>query len=100
MSETPSYHDLHITTAEIARTPIYNLPFSVQVKCNRVGGWEVWEIWDGSERLLGGEYAGPENGLRLDVAGRVIVDSLSPKTATVAHPAPPAPPAPDPAPPA
>lgn len=99
MSETPSYHDLHITTAEIARTPIYNLPFSVRVKCNRVGGWEVWEIWDGSERLLGGEYAGPENGLRLDVAGHVIVDSLS-KTETVAHPAPPAPPAPEPAPPA
>jgi hypothetical protein len=68
----PSYHDLHITTAEIPRTSIFNLPYGYEVSCNRVGGWCLWRV--GHEKVLAGEY---DSGLRLDVAGHVIVDSLT-----------------------
>jgi hypothetical protein len=69
-----SYHDLHITTAKIPRTSIMNLPFRVQVQCNRVAGWNVWAIRERHlpEELLGAEFDSP---LRLDVAGHVIVDN-------------------------
>lgn len=68
---TPSYHDLYITTADIPRTSIFNLPFSLALSCTRSGGWE---LWSGNESLVAGEYA--ERGLRLDVSGHMIVDSL------------------------
>ena len=73
----PSYHDLHITTAEIPRTSIFNLPYGLQVQCTRVSGWELWVTatelrnW----RQLAGEYAHPDKWLVLDVEGHVIVDS-------------------------
>ena len=81
----PTYHALHITTDTIDRTSIFDLPFGVQVICTRAGGWEVWH----SERppeaptLIAAEYpaAYPVSGLRLDVAGHVIVDSLTPEDA-------------------
>ena len=68
-----SYHDLHITTPAIERTSISNLPFVVHVFCTRVAGWEVWNM--NPERLIAGEYH--TGGLRLDVAGHVIVDTLA-----------------------
>lgn len=68
----PSYHDLHITTATIPRTSISNLGFGLEVSCNRVGGWC---LWDASKVLLAGEY--DTKGLRLDVNGVVICDSLT-----------------------
>ena len=77
-----SYHNLHITTLNLARTSIFNLPYRVRVTCSRVAGWEVWALaeprsLDGGgdlpEELLGGEYGPP---LRLDVAGHIIVDSF------------------------
>jgi hypothetical protein len=66
----PSYHDLHITTDTLPRTSIFNLPYGYEVSCNRVGGWCVW--LNGAQ--VAGEYG---DGLRLDVAGHVIVDSLT-----------------------
>jgi len=71
-----TYHDLHITTATVPRTSIFDLPYGVEVYCNRVGGWSVVR---GDEQIAG-EY--DENGLRLDVAGHVIVDSLTAQTGT------------------
>ena len=68
-----SYHDLHVTTDSIARTPIFNLPFGYEVSCNRVGGWCLW--FNGQQ--IAGEYG---QGLILDVAGHVIVDSLTTRT--------------------
>lgn len=65
-----SYHDLHITTAKIRRTSIFNLPYGYEVTCTRVGGWRLWHDGD----LIAGEY---DSGLILDVAGSVIVDSLN-----------------------
>ena len=65
-----SYHDLHITTEAIPRTSISNLPFGVELVCNRVGGWT---LWSGKDHQLAGEYG--SNWLVLDVAGVVILDS-------------------------
>lgn len=78
----PSYHDLHITTADLARRSVFDLPYSYRVTCTRAGGWELWHIshnmalgaLPAHEELLAGEYH--TKGLRLDVAGHVIVDSL------------------------
>lgn len=73
MSDKPSYHDLHITTAKIPRTSIFNLPYGLLVTCARTGGWELWETKP--DLLLAGEFH--DEGLRLDVGDHVIVDSLS-----------------------
>jgi hypothetical protein len=82
----PSYHDLHITTPEIERTSIFNLPFRVEVHCTRTGGWEVWAHAEGEppnrlpEQMLGSEYS-KTKWLVLDVAGHVICDSRPKDTA-------------------
>lgn len=72
-----TYHDLHITTPTIERTSIFNLPYRVQVTCSRVGGWRVWAR---AENLAGMTPLPEEDlgtdGLRLDVAGHVIYDSM------------------------
>lgn len=82
LAPVPSYHDLHITTALTPRTSIFDLPFNVRVTCTRLGGWELWGKTRGDHQpeleLIAGEYH-DTNGLRLDVAGHVIVDSLTPK---------------------
>jgi hypothetical protein len=74
-----SYHDLYITTKEIKRTSIFNLPFNIQVICTRVGGWEVWNTHASTDlnmwELLGGEYENKKP-LRLDVKEEIIVDSF------------------------
>jgi hypothetical protein len=76
----PSYHDLHITTAKIPRTSIFNLPHGYEVSCNRVGGWCLWVVdsdppYFRRDTLVAGEY--DAKGLRLDVGGVVICDSLT-----------------------
>ena len=70
MVETSSYHDLHITTADIPRTSIFNLPYGYEVSCTRVSGWRLWR----ETALVAGEY---DQGLRLDVGGHVICDNLT-----------------------
>lgn len=75
----PDYHDVHVTTAEIPRTSIFDLPFGYELTCNRVAGWRLWYS-DGTELgdiLLGGEYH--DKGLVVDVADHVILDSLNHK---------------------
>lgn len=75
---SPSYHDLHITTPKLTRKSIFNLPFRVEITCTRAGGWQVWaKKEDGlPDELLGAEY-NYDLPLILDVAGHVIVDSIS-----------------------
>jgi hypothetical protein len=79
VSELPSYHDLHVTTATIPRTRLFDLPYGVEVSCTRVSGWQVWSTPDMTRAatLVAGEY--DSQGLRLDVDGHVIVDSLTPR---------------------
>lgn len=80
-ADMPSYHDLHITTADIPRTSIFNLPYGFEVKCMRTTGWVLYD--NGARmsphlpvqepRQLAGEY--DRNWLVLDVDGVVICDS-------------------------
>ena len=74
-----SYHDLSITTNDIKRASIFDLPFNVQVLCTRVGGWEVWNTHNSTDlkmwTLLGGEYD-EDKPLKLDVKGKIIVNSF------------------------
>lgn len=82
----PSYHDIHITTASVKRTSIFDLPFNVRIMCTRSAGWELWNIYLDEnltrvENLIASEYCeSPDTGLRLDVAGHVIIDSLTEPT--------------------
>jgi len=71
MSEHPTYHDLHITTEKIPRTSIFDLPYGYEITCERIEGWSLWL----KGVTVASEYSTP--GLRLDVAGHVICDSLS-----------------------
>lgn len=83
MTGRPSYHDLYVTTAEIPRTRLFDLPYGLEVicrpvvTCNRVAGWELWQTHSDIRKwkLLAGEYDGPDKWLLLDVAGHTIVDS-------------------------
>lgn len=86
-AKSPSYHDLYITTAQIPRTRLWDLPYGLEVYCTRTTGWELRDVNqtlrpDGlpSSRgvLLAGEYDGLEKWLVLDVAGHVILDSREP----------------------
>lgn len=75
----PSYHDLHITTADLPRTSIFDLPFGLAVICTRAAGWELWRnaLGGGDGTLVASEYAEEGRGLCLDVAGVVVMDSLN-----------------------
>jgi hypothetical protein len=73
-----SYHDLHVTTRNIPRTSISNLPYNLHLSCTRTGGWELWRVPPSGicdVILLAGEYNAPEEWLVLDVKGHVIIDS-------------------------
>lgn len=65
-----SYHDVHVRTAEISRTSIFDLPYGYELTCNRVAGWSLWR----NGLKVAGEYSG--DGMIIDVAGHVILDSL------------------------
>ena len=77
MSKSPTYHDLHITTASIPRTSIFNLPHGLEVACNRAGGWSLWSTIRGHVRLATEYPTSRDQGMTLDVGGHVIVDSLT-----------------------
>lgn len=79
-SSPVSYHNLHITTEYLPRTSIFDLPYGYRVVCGRLAGWELLQRKSGAELsvewdIVAGEYH--ENGLRLDVDGVVICDSLN-----------------------
>lgn len=80
MSAELSYHDLFVTVEGQKRVRFSDLGFGHMLICTRVGAWELWfHEDDGRERLVAGEF--DETGLRLDVAGHVIVDSIARKAA-------------------
>ena len=65
-----TYRDVYVTTRDIRRTSLYDLPVTVILICDRVGGWTLWA----DDELLGSEFDN-EKWLRVDVAGSAIVDS-------------------------
>ena len=73
--KAPSYHDVYITTKDIPRTSIFDLPYGLELSCNRVGGWSLWD----HGIAVGSEYEAHDKGLIVDIAGHVIVDSLTPR---------------------
>jgi hypothetical protein len=77
VNDHPSYHDLHITTAQIPRTSIFSLPYGLEVHCSRTTGWQLWKTATDIRNwtLVAGEYEGRDKWLILDVNGHVIVNS-------------------------
>jgi hypothetical protein len=73
----PSYHNLYITTAEIPRTRVFDLPYGLEISCTRDAGWRLWDVGKGHDEatVIAGEF--DSQGLRLDIEGYVIVDSLT-----------------------
>lgn len=76
---TVSYHDLHITTTELGRIAISDMPFGYMVTCTRVGGWELWL----DAKLVAGEFD-KDRPLALDVAGTTIC-SMIPLREVIRH---------------
>ena len=72
-----SYHDLYVTTANMKRTRLFNMPLNATVICTRTGGWELWNGLGSDAKQIAGEYAGKDKWLRLDVCGRVIAQSTA-----------------------
>lgn len=73
----PTCHKVHVTTATIPRTSIVYLPDDYGLTCDGANGWRLLRAGDsaeGSRVVVAGEF--DKNGLRLDVDGHVIVDSL------------------------
>jgi len=73
-----SYHDLFITTKDIPRTSIFDLPFNYELYCTRASGWMlVFHHLDMTDTVtkVAGEYMGGDEWLVLDVKGHVILDS-------------------------
>lgn len=86
LAEPPTYHDLHLSMNDLPRTSIFDLPFNVVVHCTRSTGWQVWHRPDRDkpEVLLASEYTDTiQEAMILDVAGHVIVDSLTPFIAAI-----------------
>lgn len=73
----PSYHDLHITTVKFSRRAISDLPYGYELICSRVRGWSLWFKGDNETILVAEEFHGRGEGMRLDIAGHVILDSLT-----------------------
>ena len=71
-----NFRDLYITTKDISRTAICDLPFSLEVVCTRVAGWQLWNYHHkyGQHYIVAGEFE--KEGLILDINVEVIVDSL------------------------
>jgi hypothetical protein len=73
-----TYHDLYVTTDTMERTQFSRLPFNLFLTCTRTAGWELWDSGPNGEiataKLVAGEY--DTKGLRLDVGGHTIVDSI------------------------
>ena len=73
---TMTYHDLFITTKDIDRTSIFDLPYNYRVECQRTTGWILTHTnLDTMNTIVIASEYDDENWLVLDVKGYVIVDS-------------------------
>jgi hypothetical protein len=70
--EPPTYHDV-VVFVEGQRIGLFNSSYGLQLHCTRSAGWQLWNVWDGKEELLGGEYSNKD--FRIEVRGAVICQS-------------------------
>lgn len=86
-----TYHDVHVTTEQVERTAIFDLPYGYELTCNRVSGWTLWGPPQKALDNIVGPFPAPAEpvkvageydkaGLRIDIAGVVICDSLTRST--------------------
>jgi len=49
-----SYHDVVVFVDGVRYKPSKN--YAIQLHCTKAGGWQLWHIWDGVEKKIGGEF--------------------------------------------
>jgi hypothetical protein len=64
-----SYHDVIVYVGNVEYKPSSN--YALHLTCTKAGGWNLYHIWDGKERCIGGEFEGEP--FCIEVAGMVIV---------------------------
>lgn len=47
--------------------------YAYDLRCTRAGGWELWWVWNGRERRIGGEFDGKP--FRIEICGVTVFDS-------------------------
>lgn len=55
-TKSNSYHDVVVYVEGMRYYLTDN--YAYVLTCTKSGGWELWERWKNSERLLGGEFSG------------------------------------------
>jgi hypothetical protein len=80
LSDPPTYDDVYITTEYRKRMALKDLPYGYRVTCDVHSGWQVWLTGPYDNQLIGGEHAAFNKGIRIDVYGFVICDSLREKS--------------------
>jgi hypothetical protein len=71
----PSYHDVFVTTREIPRTSVFDLPYGYELSCTRVGGWQLIRHPDSGPAAVVAEEYSSHHWLVIDVAGHTVLDS-------------------------
>jgi len=49
-----SYHDVSVYVNGVKYEPSKN--YALQLHCTKTAGWRLYYVWDGAEKLIGGEY--------------------------------------------
>ena len=64
-----SYHDVKVYVGNKMYKPSWN--YALQLMCTKAGGWNLFYVWMGKEKILGGEYEGEP--FCIEVSDMVIV---------------------------
>lgn len=73
ISDEPlSYHDVVVYCGDSAYKLSDN--YAYQLMCTRSGGWSLWYIWQGENKLIGEEFG--KEPFCITIAGRPIVGSV------------------------
>lgn len=78
MAPKMSEHNLYVTTSDGLRTFVGDLSSHCRLVYTTEKGWSLLREVNQSTILVGSEQHGGDHGLRLDVDGLVICDSLTP----------------------
>ena len=71
-----TYHDVIVYIQEKA----YRIAddYTYQLTCSKIGGWQLWQLRDNKEELIGGEY--DSDNFRIEVAKEIICNNRGSKT--------------------